>query len=155
MALPFLGIANISVVYNKSNLKMDQSSHPHLTLINDFFQAYASNDEQAIGKVLDPEIKWHIPGSHQLSGTKTGIEEVLAFFKELEKGAFKAEPIATGVNGDYVVDCHRNWSELEGDDKFEAMSCLLWKIEDGRIVEVFNFPQDQKVVDSFFKKVYG
>ena len=134
---------------------MDQSNHPHLTLIHDFFVAYGNNDQTAIEEILALDIKWHIPGRHALSGTKKGVKEVHNFFKDLEKGAFKAEPIATGVNGDYVVDCHRNWSELDTDDKFEAMSCLLWKVKDGRIVEVSNFPQDQQVVDAFFKKVYG
>ena len=137
---------------------MDNSSqqpHPNLQVIGKFFEAYGNNDQKAISEILAVDIRWHIPGNHPLSGTKTGSGEVLAFFKELEKGAFKASPIATGINGEYVIDCHKNWSELEGDDQFEGMSCLLWRIEDGKIKEVHNFPQDQNVVDSFFNKVYG
>ncbi|WP_278045503.1 hypothetical protein [Olivibacter jilunii] len=29
------------------------------------------------------------------------------------------------------------------------MSCLLWKIDNGKIVEVYNFPEDQHEVDAF------
>ena len=130
-------------------------THPNLSLINDFFTAYGSNDLNGIKKVLAEDIKWHIPGEHPLSGTKIGIDEVLDFFKNLSKGAFKAEPIVMGVNDNYVIDCHRNWSNLENPDNLNAMSCLLWRIENKKIKEVHNFPENQKDVDTFFKKLYG
>ncbi|MGD1946388.1 MAG: nuclear transport factor 2 family protein [Croceivirga sp.] len=130
-------------------------THPNLSLINDFFAAYGSNDLEGIKKVLAEDIKWHIPGDHPLSGTKTGIDEVLDFFKKLSKGAFQAEPIVMGVNDSYVIDCHRNWSNLENFDNLNAMSCLLWRINNKKIVEVHNFPENQKDVDVFFKKLYG
>ncbi len=130
-------------------------THPNLVLINDFFTAYGANDLEGIKKVLAEDVKWHIPGEHPLSGTKNGIEEVLAFFKKLSKGAFKAEPIIMGVNDGFVIDCHRNWSSLENSENLNAMSCLLWRIEDEKIKEVHNFPENQKDVDTFFKKLYG
>ena len=130
-------------------------SHPNLTLINRFFTAYGSNDLDGIQKVLSRDIRWHIPGEHPLSGTKKGINEVLDFFKKLSKGAFNAEPIVMGVNDNYVIDCHRNWSNLEDTENLNAMSCLLWRIENNQIAEVYNFPQNQKDVDTFFKKLYG
>lgn len=129
--------------------------HPNLTLINSFFNAYGDNDIDEISKILAEDIKWHIPGAHPLSGTKTGVNEVLAFFKSLNKGLFKAEPIVMGVNDSYVIDCHRNWSNLENEDNLDNMSCLLWKIENNKIVEVFNFPQNQHIVDAFFTKLYS
>ena len=130
-------------------------NHPNLVLINDFFAAYGSNDLDGIKKVLAEDIKWHIPGDYPLSGTKVGINEVLEFFKKLSKGAFEAEPIVMGVNDNYVIDCHRNWSDLEGSDNLNAMSCVLWRIENKRITEVYNFPENQKDIDTFFKKLYG
>jgi ketosteroid isomerase-like protein len=129
-------------------------SHPNLTLINDFFKAYAANDLEAIRNILSEDIKWHIPGKHPLSGTKTGVIQVLEFFQKLNKAALKAEPIVMGVNDKYVIDCHRNWSTLENKENLNSMSCLLWRIENNKIVEVFNFPEDQHIVDSFFSGLY-
>ena len=129
-------------------------SHPNLALINNFFQAYATNDLNGIKNILSEDIKWHIPGKHPLSGTKTGVDQVLEFFKKLNKAAFKAEPIVMGVNDKYVIDCHRNWSNLESDTNLNSMSCLLWRIENNKIAEVFNFPEDQHIVDAFFSSVY-
>ena len=130
------------------------TSHPNLALINAFFKAYADNDLEGINQVLDKNIKWHIPGTHPLSGTKTGVDEVLAYFRQLNKGAFKAEPIVMGVNDHFVIDCHRNWSNLDSGENLKSMSCLLWRIEGNKVVEVFNFPEDQQKVDAFFSKLY-
>lgn len=131
---------------------MDQS-HPNLTIIKRFFEAYASNDLDTIQEVLDENIAWHIPGNHPLSGTKNGIAEVMDFFGQLSGAALKAEPIVMGVNDDYVIDCHKNWSELAHGSNFEGMSCLLWHIVNGKVIEVHNFPQNQQVVDHFFTKL--
>lgn len=143
-----------NIITNQKFNFMTQT-HPNLLLINDFFTAYGSNDLNGIKKVLAEDILWHIPGEHPLSGTKTGIDEVLDFFKKLSKGAFKAEPIVMGVNDNYVIDCHRNWSNLENSNNLDAMSCLLWRIENKKIKEVHNFPENQKDVDVFFKKLHG
>ena len=132
-----------------------ENTHPNIILINDFFKAYSINDIEGISKILSEDIKWHIPGYHPLSGTKTGIKEVMEYFQQLNKGLFKAEPIVMGVNDNFVIDCHRNWSNLENEENLNNMSCLLWKIEDGKIVEVFNFPENQHKVDKFFSKLYS
>ena len=129
------------------------TTHPNLTLINNFFKAYGENDLNAISTILDPNIKWHIPGNHPLSGTKIGVKQVLEFFQQLSKVSMKAESIVMGVNDMYVIDCHRNWSTLEKDN-LNSMSCLLWKIENNKIAEVFNFPEDQHAVDLFFTNLY-
>ncbi len=157
-ALAFAGISpSFALLEPMATQKFNfmQKTHPNLTLINDFFDAYSKNNMEGIKKVLDKNIKWHIPGEHPLSGTKIGIDEVLAFFKALTKGAFKAEPIIMGVNDDYVIDCHRNWSNIEKLENLNAMSCLLWRIENHKIKEVHNFPQSQKDVNKFFNELYG
>lgn len=131
------------------------TQHPNLDLVHRFFQAYASNDLPAIESILSPDIQWHIPGDHPLSGTKMGIPAVLEYFKQLGKAAFQASPIVMGVNDNYVIDCHHNWSTYSDAGSYRAMSCLLWTIEDGRITEVYNFPEDQHRTDAFFRTVYG
>jgi ketosteroid isomerase-like protein len=131
------------------------TQHPNLTLINTFFQAYGANDLEAIKQILSSDIEWIIPGHHPLSGTKVGIQEVLGYFKQLHKCAFRATPIVMGVNDEYVIDCHLNWSNREDGENVEGMSCLLWKFKDGKISKVYNFPEDQHMIDAFFNRAYG
>lgn len=59
--------------------------HPNLEIINRFFEAYGKFDLNAMHEVVAENVKWTIPGHHPLSGTKVGIDEVLAFFSHLGK----------------------------------------------------------------------
>lgn len=127
--------------------------HPNLQLIHSFFQAYAGNDLDSIKQILSHDIEWVIPGRHPFSGIKVGIEEVLNYFKQLNAFSFQAKPIVMGVNDEYVIDCHLNWSNREEGENIKAMSCLLWKIKDGKISKVYNFPEDQHMIDAFFKNI--
>ncbi|WP_183562823.1 nuclear transport factor 2 family protein [Mucilaginibacter sp. SP1R1] len=129
--------------------------HPNLLLINSFFEAYAGNNLAAIKQILAPDVEWIIPGRHPLSGTKIGVDAVLGYFKQLQVCAFQASPIVMGVNDDYVIDCHLNWSNLADGENMKRMSCLLWKFNDGKINKVYNFPEDQHLVDAFFNNAYG
>nr|WP_294944576.1 nuclear transport factor 2 family protein [uncultured Mucilaginibacter sp.] len=128
--------------------------HPNLELINKLFEAYGKYDLEGIREVVDENIRWTIPGHHPLSGTKIGVEELLAFFSQLGKSNFKADPIVLGVTDDYVIDCHRGWSNREDGNNIDMLWCLLWKIEGGKIVEVVNFAGDQHEADLFFHKSY-
>lgn len=60
--------------------------------------------------MLTPDIEWTIPGHHPLAGTKRGVDEVLAFFTELGKGGFQADPLFLEANDEYVLDVHRGWT---------------------------------------------
>ena len=131
-----------------------QTTHPNITLVHQFFQAYAEHDQPTISQLLSPSIRWCIPGNHPLSGIKTGPDEVLSYLSQLSKAAFQAKPIVMGVNDEYVIDCHYNWSNFPEGSQFTGMSCLLWKFENGKISEVHNFPQDQHLVDLFFQNLY-
>ena len=126
--------------------------HPNIRLIETFFNAYARADFEGMKHVMIASVKWHIPGNHPYSGTKHGVNELMEYFEKLHQFGFKAEQLVIGVNDTYVIDCHRNWSTSSGKYTLNAMSCLLWKIEENKIVEVYNFPQQQDVVDDFFNK---
>ena len=129
-----------------------EEKHPNVKLIESFFTAYSKADFEGIQKVMDKNVEWHIPGNHPYSGIKKGIKELMEYFEKLNDFGFKAEQIVMGVNDNYVIDCHRNWSTSETHGSLNALSCLLWKIEGNKIVEVINFPQEQSLVDDFFQK---
>lgn len=129
-------------------------THPNLRIINSFFEAYGNNDMDGLRKVVAENVAWTIPGHHPLSGVKYGIDEVIAFFGQLSKSDFKADPIVLGVNDNYVIDCHRGWSNRKTGANIDMLWCLLWKIADGKIIEVVNFCGDQHKADNFFYESY-
>lgn len=122
---------------------------PKIAAINQFFTAYAANDLEGIGEVLTDDIRWTIPGHHPLSGTKVGVDEVLAFFTELNKVGFQAEPLFLEASEEYVVDIHRGFSN-RGEGKVDTLWALVWHFNDeGKVYEVFNLSMDQHQMDSF------
>lgn len=124
----------------------------NLQVIQDFFAAYARKDVNAVRAVMAEDIAWTIPGHHPLSGTKRGIAEVLAFFDQLARADFKAQPLVIVEQGDYVIDHHRGWSEVG--PGVDQTWCLVFRFEAARIKEVVNFASDQHAADRFFWAVY-
>ncbi|MET8874046.1 nuclear transport factor 2 family protein [Nocardia sp. NPDC004604] len=117
--------------------------------ITKFFAAYAAYDLDGMREVLTDDIEWTIPGHHPLSGTKRGVEEVAAFFTQLAKAGFQAEPLFLESNDEYVVDIHRGWS-TEGVGKVDTMWALVWHFNiDGKVDRVFNLSGDQHQMDTY------
>ena len=130
------------------------SPEDNMKVVQDFFAAYGENDLEGIAAVMDENVIWHIPGRHPLSGTKTGRDEVLAFFAQLGAAGFKAEPIYFGADETYVVDIHRGWSNAEGKPNVDTTWALVYRIEDGKIVEATNLSADQDAANTFFWSQY-
>lgn len=123
-------------------------------VILDYYAAYGSGDMDAVAEFFADNIVWHIPGQHPLAGTKTGRDEVLAFFEQLGRGNFNAELIALMADENWVIDMHRGWSNLEDRSNVDTVWVLAFRIEDGKIAEARNFSFDQAAANSFFWETY-
>ncbi|MGW1773694.1 nuclear transport factor 2 family protein [Streptomyces sp. NPDC002104] len=117
--------------------------------INRFFTAYAAYDLDGMREVLAEGIEWTIPGHHPLSGTKRGVEEVAAFFTQLGKAGFQADPLFLEANEEYVVDVHRGWT-TGGVGRVDTLWALVWHFDaDGKVDRVTNLSGDQHQMDSY------
>ncbi|MGN9843164.1 nuclear transport factor 2 family protein [Nonomuraea sp. H19] len=126
---------------------------PNVKLIRRYYAAYAKGDLDALREqFFAADIQWTIPGHHPLAGTKKGVDEVLAFFAELGRAGFRADPIALAADGDWVIDLHRGWSTSP--EGLDITWALAFRIRQNRIVEAINFAGDQHAADAFFWRVY-
>ncbi|NUT99332.1 MAG: nuclear transport factor 2 family protein [Saccharothrix sp.] len=128
------------------------TEHPNVELVRRFYQAYGGDDPQALAEFFAEDIRWTIPGHHPLSGTKVGATEVLAFFGQLAKAGFKADPIFLAADGEWVVDLHRGWSTAP--EGLDILWALAFRVIDGKIAEAVNFSADQHAADAFFWQKY-
>ncbi|WP_067824790.1 nuclear transport factor 2 family protein [Nocardia inohanensis] len=120
-----------------------------ITAITAFFDAYARYDLDGMRAVLTEDIEWTIPGHHALSGTKRGIDEVLAFFDALAKAGMKAETFFLEANDEYVVDIHRGYSTA-GAGQVDTIWALVWHFDAaGKVDRVVNLSGDQHQMDSY------
>ncbi len=132
-------------------------THPNLEIINKFFEAYGQRDLDAIRHALSENVRWTFPGRNPVSGTKVGIDQVIAFFDTMGsimgKSNVKAEKLVVGVNDGYVVECQHIWTNREDGINLDHLWCVLWKFENGKITEGRHLAANQQAVDNFFTKV--
>jgi ketosteroid isomerase-like protein len=134
---------------------MPSEASPNRRLVEDFYAAYAANDvERMKRELLASDVTWAIPGHHPLSGVKRGAEEIAAYFAQLPKADFRAEPVVIATEGDYVIDVHRGWASYD-DATLDMHWVLVYRIDDGRIAEVENYAADQHAADLFFTRVWA
>lgn len=127
---------------------------PKIKAISDFFEAYARYDLDGMKAVLTDDITWTIPGHHPLSGTKHGVDEVLAFFDQLAKAGMKAETFFLEANEEYVVDIHRGYS-TKGESAVDATWALVWHFNtDGKVDRVVNLSSNQHQMDNYIWQNY-
>lgn len=153
-------VAGFSFLLGSQNLLEEKATatnatqyHPNVAIIKRYYDAYGKGDIATVRQIFAPNITWTIPGHHPLSGTKRGVDEVLAFFQQLAKAKFRAEVLYLGGNDSYVVDVHRGFSNMERNN-LDQLFALLFRIQSNRVVEVVNFPSDQHAADAFFWRVY-
>ena len=127
-------------------------------IIKRFFFFFLRRNFDEIRQVLDQNIQWIFPGHHPLAGTKSGVDEVVAFFDAMGKimgeSNIKIEEMITGVNENYVIECQHIWTNRKDGNNLDHHWCVLWTFKNGKIIEGRPFAGDQHVADSFFCKVY-
>ncbi|SMX27703.1 SnoaL-like domain protein [Pelagimonas phthalicica] len=143
-----------TAVFITGQTAMADTPENNIKVVQDFFAAYGANDPDGIAAVMDEDVIWHIPGRHPLSGTKNGRDEVLAFFAQLGAANFQADPIYFGADETHVVDIHRGWSNAEGKPNVDTTWALVYRIENGKIVEATNLSADQDAANTFFWSQY-
>lgn len=122
----------------------------NIQLIQDYYAAYATGDPEAVRPFLHEDVVWRIPDHHPMAGDKEGPDEVIAFFTGLARGNFGAEPIFFQAQGNMVVDIHRGFSGVGEGPEVDQLYALMFRIEDGLIIEAQNFLTDMYESDRFF-----
>ena len=132
-------------------------SHHNLDRIDQFFAAYAQRDLAGLREVWAEDARWIFPGHHPLSGTKVGIEQVVTFFDTMGSimgsSNVQVEKLVVGVNDHYVVEGQHVWTNRSDGHNLDHQWCVLWKFENGMIIEGRHLAADQDAVDRFFKAV--
>jgi ketosteroid isomerase-like protein len=129
-------------------------THPNLDLIERFFAAYGKRDFTDLRDVLADNATWTFPGHHPLSGTKVGIDAIVAFFDAVGTIMGSSNPsvekLVMGANEQYVVECqHIRTSRTDGPN-LDQQLCVLWEFENGKIASGRHLAADQEALDAFY-----
>ena len=95
--------------------------------------------------VFSEDVVWHFfnPRLPDIQGDYIGLSGIEAFFAKMAKqteGTFKVNPVSvTAVGDELLVMQTKNTLMLEG-QQIETDVVLVWRIVDGRVVEVWDIP---------------
>jgi uncharacterized protein len=129
-------------------------AHPNLDLIDRFFAAYGKRDLAALREVLAEDATWTFPGHHPLSGTKGGIDAIVAFFDAVGSVMGRSQPLVEklvlGVNEQYVVECQHVRTNRPDGPNLDQQLCVLWSFAEGKIASGQHLVADQDALDAFY-----
>jgi uncharacterized protein len=133
--------------------------HPNLDLIDRFFAAYDKRDLAALRDVLAEDASWTFPGQHPLSGTKVGVDAIVAFFDAVGSLMGSSHPIVDklvlGVNEQYVAECQHVRTNRADGPNLDQQLCVLWSFADGKITSGRHLAADQDELDAFYAALLG
>ena len=127
--------------------------HPNVALIRRMFAAFRSADLPAIQASIPEHAVWHFPGREgKLAGDHRGREAILRFLMNvagLTDGSFHLDLIDVLANDRHAVAFFRGQATRAG-RLLDNPTCLKMRIENGQVVEVWEFVWDLFAVDDFW-----
>ena len=124
-----------------------------MQVFNTYTEALLRGDFEAAFETMADTIVWHMGGESSLSGIikgKQALGEHLGEFAKRSNGTFRVMTEWAASNDCFVAASVVSLAE-KGNEKLNDPGIDLFKIEDGKIQEVWTFAQYQTVEDKFWE----
>ena len=124
-----------------------------MKVFNTYTEALSRGDFEAAFETMADTIVWHMGGESSLSGIikgKQALGERLGEFAKRSNGTFRVITEWAASNDCFVAASVVSLAE-KGNEKLNNPGIDLFKIEDGKIQEVWTFAQYQTVEDKFWE----
>jgi uncharacterized protein len=122
-------------------------------VVRSFFRAVAAGElPDRASALLQPDVRWRVPGQHPLSGERRSAGEVAALFADLGRVGFTVDMLFLAADGDRVVEVHRGRTERGDGSDVDLVWAMLFTVHNGRIAAAQGFVSDQAVADAFFHR---
>lgn len=138
-------------LYHKIKGEDDMSTN--LEIFNIYNEALATSNFPAVFETMADDIVWHQPGEHSTAGTHIGKEALgvhLASFAEKTNGTFKVVTNWVSNNSDLVAANVTFLGTRKDGEELNMNGIDLFRIENGKIKEVWLFSSNQAVEDAFW-----
>jgi ketosteroid isomerase-like protein len=127
--------------------------HPNEELVRAGYESFVTGDMTAVANLLDPDVVWHVAGASPLAGDYKGHEGVFGFFTkvvEMTGGTIRIGAREILASDDHAVVLTTT-TATRGDRVLDDHGVAVFRIVDGKAVEVWAFADDQERMDSFFR----
>ena len=124
-----------------------------MKVFNAYTEALSKGNVEAVFETMSDNIVWHMGGEGPLSGIvkgKRALEERLEEFVKRSNGTFRVITNWAASNDCFVAASVVSLAEKEG-EKLNDPGIDLFRIEDGKIQEVWTFAEQQDEEDKFWE----
>ena len=126
--------------------------HPHAKLARTAWEAVSTSDVDTLQDVCADDLIWHASGRGARSGDYRGRAAVLNYLAAIGDAAERFDSRLDNVLvNENLVAVLFHVTGTRRDRVLDTDFILLFRIEAGRIVEVWAVPRDQHAVDEFWK----
>lgn len=118
-----------------------------------YAEALAKADVPSAFSYFSTAVQWHQPGNNQFSGTKKGADEIgkmIAGMMDVSRGSFALKPNGNIMANGNLVAMPLRFSGTIDNRNLDMTGIDLFKVENGKITEVWLFSDDQNVEDAFW-----
>lgn len=125
-----------------------------MKIFTTYSDALSKGDFILAFETLSDNIIWHMGGENPLSGTiigKNNWKERLTEFSKRSNGTFRVITNWFASNDCFVVASVVSLAERNENDKLNMSGVDLFRIENGKIQEVWTFAENQSIEDKFWK----
>ena len=128
-----------------------QGSHAELVLR--LRAAQEADDRDAMRSLVADDLVLHVPGDHQTAGEYQGVDGLVAFAtaSRATGATITAREVLDVLEGqDHVAVYCRISGQRPDRAPLENLTLHLYRVEAGRVAEVWFHNRDQGVVDAFW-----
>jgi uncharacterized protein len=130
-----------------------ESDHPNAVLARRLYETLASGDLAGYFDLLADGVVFHIGGDSIVAGEYRGKDEVaslgLRVFEETD-GSYRTDLLSVTANDSHAVTFHRWTAERRG-QRIEMRNFNVYRFENDRLVERWEFIEDQRRHDDFWR----
>ena len=123
-----------------------------IEVFNAYTEALSKGDFEAVFETISDNIVWHMGGESSLSGIIKGKQTLgkrLGEFAKRSNGTFRVITKWAASNDCFVVANVVSLAEI-GEEKLNNPGIDLFRIENGKIQEVWTFSEQQESEDKFW-----
>jgi uncharacterized protein len=116
------------------------------------FDAFLRRDGIVIGRLIDDDTVWRVPGSSLMAGEYRGRQEIFAFLRQtgrLTRGTYRAELRWLAGGDEVVAALYRARGRREG-RALDIDQLLVFRYRDGVWAEVLAVPVDLAAFEAFW-----
>jgi len=120
-----------------------------------YFESLGNGDTDTLFSLFAQDVKWHQPGNHKFSGIKNGVDEVDGMIGKMmqdAEGSLLIKQNGELMENGKLVAMPVRFSASRGTQRMNMEGIDLFKVEEGKITEVWLFSEDQPKEDDFWGK---